>query len=45
MGVTIKMVTGDPLVIAAESPTKVGLGTNILDAAFWAMRKRVNHGR
>ena len=33
MGVTIKMVTGDALAIAKETATKVGLGTNILDAA------------
>jgi H+-transporting ATPase len=33
MGVTIKMVTGDALAIAKETAAKVGLGTNILDAA------------
>ena len=33
MGVTIKMVTGDALAIAKETAPKVGLGTNILDAA------------
>ena len=33
MGVTVKMVTGDALAIAIETATKVGLGTNILDAA------------
>jgi H+-transporting ATPase len=33
MGVTIKMVTGDALAIAKETATKVGLGTDILDAA------------
>ena len=33
MGVTVKMVTGDALAIAMETATKVGLGTNILDAA------------
>ena len=33
MGVTVKMVTGDALAIAKETATKVGLGTNILDAA------------
>ena len=32
MGVTIKMVTGDALAIAKETATKVGLGTDILDA-------------
>jgi H+-transporting ATPase len=33
MGVTIKMVTGDQLAIAKETAEKLGLGTNILDAA------------
>jgi len=33
MGVTVKMVTGDALAIAKETAIKVGLGTNILDAA------------
>ena len=33
MGVTVKMVTGDALAIAKETADKVGLGTNILDAA------------
>jgi len=32
MGVTVKMVTGDALAIAKETATKVGLGTNVLDA-------------
>ncbi len=33
MGVTVKMVTGDALAIAKETAGKVGLGTNVLDAA------------
>jgi H+-transporting ATPase len=33
MGVTIKMVTGDALDIARETAKKLGMGTNILDAA------------
>ncbi len=33
MGVTVKMVTGDAIAIAKETAAKVGLGTNILDAA------------
>ena len=33
MGVTVKMVTGDALAIAKETATKIGLGTDILDAA------------
>ncbi len=33
MGVSVKMVTGDALAIAKETAEKVGLGTNILDAA------------
>jgi H+-transporting ATPase len=32
MGVTIKMVTGDALAIAKETASKLGMGTNILDA-------------
>ena len=32
MGVKIKMVTGDALAIARETASKLGLGTNILDA-------------
>lgn len=33
MGVKIKMVTGDQLAIAKETAQKLGLGTNIFDAA------------
>lgn len=33
MGVKIKMVTGDALAIAKETALKLGMGTNILDAA------------
>jgi H+-transporting ATPase len=33
MGVNVKMVTGDALAIALETARKLGLGTNILDAA------------
>ncbi len=33
MGVAVKMVTGDAIAIAKETAAKVGLGTNILDAA------------
>jgi len=33
MGLTVKMVTGDALAIAKETAAKVGLGSNILDAA------------
>ncbi|MGI8591098.1 MAG: plasma-membrane proton-efflux P-type ATPase [Nakamurella sp.] len=33
MGVSVKMVTGDAIAIAKETATKVGLGTNILNAA------------
>ncbi len=33
MGVSVKMVTGDAIAIAYETAAKVGLGTNILDAA------------
>ncbi len=33
MGVSVKMVTGDAIAIAKETAAKVGLGTEILDAA------------
>jgi H+-transporting ATPase len=33
LGVKVKMVTGDALAIAQETARKLGLGTNILDAA------------
>jgi len=33
MGVNVKMVTGDALAIARETARRLGLGTNILDAA------------
>jgi H+-transporting ATPase len=33
MGVKVKMVTGDQLAIAQETARKIGMGTNILDAA------------
>ena len=33
MGVKVKMVTGDQVAIARETAVKLGLGTNILDAA------------
>ena len=33
MGVSVKMVTGDQVAIARETAGKLGLGTNILDAA------------
>ncbi|MGC8541377.1 MAG: plasma-membrane proton-efflux P-type ATPase [Phycisphaerae bacterium] len=34
MGVKVKMVTGDALAIAKETARKLGLGSNILDAAI-----------
>lgn len=33
MGIHVKMVTGDAIAIAKETAAKLGLGTNILDAA------------
>ncbi|MEP6865879.1 MAG: plasma-membrane proton-efflux P-type ATPase [Deltaproteobacteria bacterium] len=41
MGVKIKMVTGDALAIAKETAKKLGLGTNILDAAILGDEKHV----
>jgi H+-transporting ATPase len=40
MGVKIKMVTGDALAIAQETAKKLGMGTNILDAASLGDAKR-----
>jgi H+-transporting ATPase len=40
MGVTVKMVTGDALAIAQETAKKLGMGTNILDAASLGDVKR-----
>ncbi len=41
MGVKIKMVTGDQLAIAKETAKKLGMGTNILDAAVFRRLKAV----
>jgi H+-transporting ATPase len=40
MGVTVKMVTGDALAIAKETAAKLGMGTDILDAAGLGDSKR-----
>ena len=40
MGVQIKMVTGDALAIAKETAKKLGMGTDILDAAGLGHAKR-----
>ena len=40
MGVQIKMVTGDALAIAKETATKLGMGSDILDAAGLGDTKR-----
>jgi H+-transporting ATPase len=40
MGVKVKMVTGDALAIAQETAKKLGMGTNILDAASLGDTKR-----
>ena len=45
MGVNVKMVTGDALAIARETAAKLGLGTNILDAAGFADTKHHETGR
>ena len=45
MGVNVKMVTGDALAIARETAGKLGLGTNILDAAGFADTKHHETGR
>jgi hypothetical protein len=44
MGVKVKMVTGDALAIAQETAKKLGMGTNILDAAAWATKRRRRGG-
>ncbi|MEP6842608.1 MAG: plasma-membrane proton-efflux P-type ATPase, partial [Pseudolysinimonas sp.] len=40
MGVSVKMVTGDQLAIAKETAKKLGMGTDILDAAGLGDSKR-----
>jgi H+-transporting ATPase len=40
MGIKVKMVTGDQIAIARETAMKLGLGTNILDAAGFADTKQ-----
>ena len=40
MGVSIKMVTGDPIAIAREMSKELGLGSNILDASGLGDSKR-----
>jgi len=40
MGVKVKMVTGDQMAIAQETAKKLGMGTNILDAAGLGDTKR-----
>ena len=39
MGINVKMVTGDQVAIARETAGKLGLGTNILDAAGFSDTK------
>jgi H+-transporting ATPase len=41
MGVKVKMVTGDALAIAKETASKLGMGTNILDANGLGDSKKV----
>jgi len=41
MGVKVKMVTGDALAIAVETAKKLGMGTNILDAASLGDSKKI----
>ncbi|MCF6267950.1 MAG: plasma-membrane proton-efflux P-type ATPase [Desulfuromusa sp.] len=45
MGVNVKMVTGDALAIARETAGKLGLGTNILDAAGFGDTKHHETGQ
>jgi len=40
MGVSVKMITGDAMVIARETAAKLGLGTNILDAGIFGSTKQ-----
>ena len=45
MGISVKMVTGDAMAIAREMAAKLGLGTNILDAAGFAGTKQHETGQ
>ncbi len=45
MGVNVKMVTGDQVAIARETAGKLGLGTNILDAAGFGDTKHHETGQ
>ncbi|MGA9260521.1 MAG: plasma-membrane proton-efflux P-type ATPase [Desulfobacterales bacterium] len=45
MGVNVKMVTGDAIAIARETAGKLGLGTNILDAAGFGDTKHHETGQ
>ena len=45
MGVKVKMVTGDALAIARETSDKLGLGSNILDAAGFGDTKHHETGQ
>ncbi len=45
MGVNVKMVTGDALAIARETAGKLGLGTNILNAAGFGDTKHHETGQ
>ncbi|QDT88757.1 plasma-membrane proton-efflux P-type ATPase [Gimesia algae] len=45
MGVNVKMVTGDALAIARETASKLGLGTNILDASGFGNTKHYETGQ
>jgi len=45
MGVKVKMVTGDQVVIAKEIAQQLGLGTNILDASLFGETKHHETGQ
>lgn len=45
MGVSVKMVTGDAIAIARETSSKLGLGSNILDASGFGDTKHHETGQ
>ncbi len=45
MGVNVKMVTGDAIAIARETASKLGLGTNIVDASGFGDTKHHETGQ
>jgi len=45
MGIKVKMVTGDQVVIGKEIASQLGLGTNIVNADLFNTKKQQKHGQ